>query len=113
MHLIIETKTQKEYTAKEFKAAILEAVKKKNFTELKQFLLKNRKYEYGCYSSEIKIETGIAKGVRVFYTSNPNHFCKFGISFPGIGMVKTLGLDKTSITAAGKKRGCKDFFWKV
>ena len=77
----------------------------KSFNDLKTKLLKAKKYEYGCYFSEIKY-----KGFSVKYTSNPNCFASFIVSIPFVGMVSSYGLDSTSITPAGKQRGCASHY---
>jgi len=76
-----------------------------SFSGLKKHLKSIAKYEYGCYFSQIKIY-----GCEIFYTSNPNHFCSFGIKIPMVGMSETLGLGKSSITKAGKLRGCSKYY---
>lgn len=84
---------------------ILEQTKSKSLDDLKVKLKKTAKNEYGCFFSEIK-----AKNFRVFYTSNPNHFCEFAISLQGIGMTNTLALDNKSFTKAGLQRGCGNYY---
>lgn len=83
---------------------ILTNTNTKSINELKKKLLNSAKNEYGTKISEIK-----CKNFRVFYTSNPNHFCSYAIVLNGVGMSKTLALDKQSITKAGLLRGCEDY----
>jgi hypothetical protein len=89
-------------TVKEY---ILKEANCKTFDELKKKLFKAKKYEYGCYYSEIK-----CKSFKAFYTSNDNCFCSYGFMFYGIGMASTLGIDKSSITQAGIKRGVSSHY---
>jgi len=84
---------------------ILTETQTKSITDLKAKLKSIAKNQYGTSMGEIK-----AKNFRVFYTSNPNHFCTFAISLNGIGMTNTLALDKQSFTKAGLQRGCGNFY---
>jgi len=72
---------------------------------LKQYLKKIAKNEYGCFMGEVELY-----GCRIFYTSNPNHFCSFAISIPQVGSSNVLGLGKSSITKSGKQRGCSKYY---
>ena len=74
----------------------------KSIADLKKHLKTTAVNQYGCNFSEIK-----KPSFRVYYTSNPNHFCSFGVSMSFTGMTKTKALDYDSITMEGKKRGCE------
>ncbi len=79
----------------------------KNIAALKKELLKNKEFQYGCYYSEIK-----KPSFKVSYTSNPNCFASFLVSMNGIGMTKQMALDQKSLTKAGIKRGCSEYYLK-
>jgi hypothetical protein len=76
-------------------------------SNLKKYLKKTAKYQYGCNTNEIKIY-----GCSIVYTSNPNCFAEYLISIPLVGMRDQLGLDKSSITKAGHQRGCSGYYLK-
>lgn len=50
--------------------------------------------------SEVEID-----GVKVKMSGNPNHFAKFFVQIPHVGMTGTYALDYDSFTRAGKRRG--------
>lgn len=84
---------------------ILKETNTKSITDLKAKLKSIAKKQYGTSIGEIK-----TSNFRVFYTSNPNHFCTYAISLNGIGMTNTLALDKQSFTKAGLQRGCGNYY---
>lgn len=84
---------------------ILQETKCKDFEQLKKKLKRMAKYEYGCYFSEIK-----CKSFRAYYTSNENHFCSYGLTFNGIGVATSYGIDKDCITKAGIERNCASHY---
>ena len=75
--------------------------------DLKKHLKSIAKDQYGCMYSEIK-----KPSFKVYYTSNTNHFCSFGVSMNMTGMQKTLALDILSVTKAGIQRGCLQYILK-
>lgn len=92
------------------KKLIQQAIKDAGFkgrTELKKYLKEIAVNEYGCFMGEIK-----SNGIRFYYTSNPNHFCSFGVALRGVGMTSTYALDKSSMTKAGINRGAGNYFIK-
>lgn len=80
---------------------VLKETNCKDLPALKKKLMSKKKFEYGCYFSEIK-----GQAFSVTYTSNENCFASFLISFSGIGMASSYALDAESITKAGHKRSC-------
>lgn len=93
---------------KTFKKSELKREIKSRFgtlTNLKKHLKRIAKNEYGCDYAEIKVY-----GCKISYTSNPNCFASFLISVPLVGMTGQYGLGKSSITKAGKLRGCSSFY---
>lgn len=84
---------------------ILKETNTTSISELKVKLKRMAKSQYGTKIGEIK-----AKNFRVFYTSNPNHFCEYAIALNGVGMTNTLALDKDSFTKAGLQRGCGNYY---
>lgn len=89
------------------KSALKQAIKDKfgGIAGLKQHLKSIAVNEYGCYYSEVEVY-----GCKVYYTDNPNHFCKFGISVPCVGFNDTMALGRSSLTKAGIQRGCTSHF---
>ncbi len=78
----------------------------KDLQELKSKLFKKRRNTgFDCKYSQIK-----CKGFYAFYTSNENHFCEYGITFKGVGMSSTYGIDADSITPAGRQRSCSTHY---
>ena len=77
-----------------------------NLAEVRKTLVNQSVNQYGCNS--IKIDLGA--GVKIAYTSNPNHFAKFYVCLQFVGAVETLALTKNDITQAGKLRGCQNYF---
>lgn len=97
----MNTKKQqpKKFVKKDFKVEI-----KKKFgsvTGLKNHLKKIAKNEYGCDYAEITIY-----GCKIIYTSNPNCWASFIVRVKHVGFSSGLALGKSSITKAGKIRGC-------
>jgi hypothetical protein len=93
---------------KTFKKSELKAEIKKlygSLTGLKKFLKENAEYQYGCYYKEIELY-----GCEISYTSNENCFAKFLIDIPHVGFKSQYGLGKSSITKAGKIRGCSNYY---
>ena len=72
---------------------------------IRKNLKENSVNEYGCNTSEVKLENGVS----VCYTSNPNHFATFYLKLQLVGFVDTLALTKRDITKAGKMRGCEKY----
>ena len=77
-----------------------------NLTEIRKTLVNQAVNQYGANS--IKIDLG--KGIKIAYTSNPNHFAKFYFSFQMTGFVNTLAITQKDITKAGKLRGCQNYY---
>lgn len=75
-----------------------------SLSKLKKHLKSIAKNEYGCYYAEVMIY-----GCKIAYTSNPNCFASFLITIPMIGFSNQQGLGKSSITKAGKQRGCSNY----
>lgn len=95
---------------KKFKiTALRNEIKSKygNLSGLKKHLKSISKEQYGCKYSEVNIY-----GCRIYYTSNENHFCRFGIAIPLVGMSSTKALGVSSLTKAGKLR-CPNEFIKI
>ncbi len=93
---------------KQFKKSELKVLIKKQYgtiTKLKKYLKDNAKFQYGCYYNEIELY-----GCKISYTSNDNCFASFLIDIPHAGFNSQYGLGKSSITKAGKKRGCSDYY---
>ena len=82
----------------EFKKAI-----KKEFgsvAKLKSYLRTEAEdLGWDCRLAEVVID-----GVKVKYTSNPNHFARYFVELPHVGFTSTTALDRSSYTAAGKRR---------
>lgn len=78
-----------------------------SIAELKKHLTATAKDQYGTKYSEIK-----KPSFKVYFTSNENHFCSFGVSMNFTGMQKTLALDASSLTKAGLQRGCLEYVLK-
>jgi hypothetical protein len=76
-----------------------------SISKFKKFLKENAKFEYGCTSSEITIY-----GCKIIYTDNENCFANFLVRIPFVGFKGEFALDKSSITKAGLKRSCADFY---
>lgn len=89
------------------KSALKSEIKEKfgTITKMKKYLKENAEYQYGCYYNEINIY-----GCRISYTSNPNCFASYLISIPHCGMSSQYGIGKSSITKAGKIRGCSSHY---
>jgi hypothetical protein len=77
-----------------------------NLTEIRKILVNQSVNQYGANS--IKIDLG--EGIKIAYTSNPNHFAKFYFALQFVGSVETLAITKNDITKAGKLRGCQNYF---
>ena len=93
---------------KTFNKSELKSEIKKHYgtvSKLKKLLKDSAKYQYGCYYNEISIY-----GCKISYTSNDNCFAKFLINIPQVGSSVQYGLGKSSITKAGKKRGCSNYY---
>ena len=89
-------------TTKTFKTSELKKEIKAKFggiRELKSHLKQIAVDQYDCFHSEVTVY-----GCRIYYTTNPNHFCKFGISIPLVGMSSSKALGKSSLTKAGLMR---------
>lgn len=89
------------------KKIILKETGFKSINDLKAHLKSIAEFQYGCYYSEIKKPT-----FRVMYTSNKNCFASYIVSMNGTGMQIEKALDASSITAAGKARGCSNYYLK-
>lgn len=87
----------KKFSKSQLKKEII--AKYGSIAKMKKHLKTIAKNEYDCYFSEIKVY-----GCRIFYTSNPNHFCSFAIQIPHVGMSSTYALGKGSFTTNGKRR---------
>lgn len=79
----------------------------KSIKDLKAHLKKTATNQYGCMYAEIK-----KPSFKVVYTSNPNCFASFLVSMNMVGMTNQQALDKQSITKAGHKRGCSNYYLK-
>ena len=71
------------------------------------FLKSIAKSQYGTMTSEIK-----KPSFKVSYTANPNCFASYLVSMNMVGMTNQLALDYQSITLAGHKRGCSEYYLK-
>lgn len=87
-------------TAKQY---ILDALGFPDAEALKTDLERRATNEYGVLNAEIKRPD---LGFSVYFTANPNHFCRFGARMRGVGMTETRALDAASLTSAGRQRGC-------
>jgi hypothetical protein len=72
---------------------------------IRKHLKANAVNEYGCSTSEIKMDNGVT----ICYTSNPNHFATFYLKLQLVGVVDTLALTKRDVTRAGNQRGCEKY----
>ena len=87
-------------TAKQY---ILEALGFRDADALKTELERRAVNQYGALNAEIKRPD---LGFSVYFTSNPNHFCRYGARLRGVGMTNSRAIDADSITEAGLQRGC-------
>lgn len=73
---------------------------------IRKHLKENSVNEYGCSTSEVKLENGVS----ICYTSNLNHFATFYVKLQLVGVASTLALTKRDITKAGIERGCEKYY---
>ena len=71
-----------------------------NLQKIRKHLKSSAKESYGCKCINIELENG----VRIGYTSNSNHFCRYFISVDGVGMTNTMALTKKDYTKEGINR---------
>lgn len=85
------------------KGKFKEAIKKEfgSVRELKRYL----KEDAEDIGFDVKLSKVVIDGVTVKYSGNPNHFAKYYVELPHVGMTGTYALDYDSFTRAGKRRG--------
>lgn len=92
---------------KEIKKLVLKESGFKTIASIKKHLKLIATNPYGCYIAEY---VNKEKGFSIVYTSNPNCWATYILKMNAVGMIKTLALDRKSITKAGRQRGSGDYY---
>lgn len=91
---------------KEVRSIILQALGVRSIAAVKRKMREAATAQHGTVYGTI--DTG--RGVTLTYTDNSNCFASYIVNLRGVGMVSQYAIDKASITAAGRARGCSSFY---
>ena len=99
--------------AKQTKKQFVRSAIRKHFghcdlAKVRKHLKDKAKFEYGCFF----YEENIGNGVKLSYTSNPNHFSTYTAYLQCVGFVDSSALTKSDLTKAGIERGAGNHYLK-